>query len=308
MTSDGFSSNFDEAISKFLNLTTERHQMNNQYSTHSEATILTRSLQPSVSLSMAVESLKSDIFKHSAIGELKAFGQNLKSRPLTKNELRIFFASVGTFILQIPPGILAFSSRITDEWLIKRPYQALEFGSRILFAAVDEYGLNEMNQGLLPTHHQLYVDMAAHWGITEGELIDANYTLPSGMAFGSQVAEYYRTQSILSGLGFHLAVETTSTLEFGLYLKGFKKFASEYGLHDHDDPILNFLSIYIEVEASHREMGLEMTELYTQGQPDLVDQVRQGAFAFMESYGQLFVDLNHVIFDQPTITFPSLEI
>lgn len=258
---------------------------------------LNESSQPSsFSPSLIVEGLKSDIFKHTAIGELKAFGQNLQSRPLEIEELRIFFASVGAFILEIPPGILALASRITDECLKKSPFAALASGARILFAAVDEYGLNDMERGLLPTHHQLYVDMAAHWEITADDLVNAAYTLPSAKVFGHQVAQYYREQDILQGLGFHLAVETTSTLEFGLYLKGFKKFARQYKLQLKNDPILNFLFIHIDVETSHREMGLEMVELYTQGQPKLVDQVPCGAFTFMESYGRLFADLNQMLF------------
>ena len=55
--------------------------------------------------------------------------------------------------------------------------------ARILYAAVDEYGLNAMDHGLLPSHHQLYVDMAAHWNISREELLDDRYIVPAGREF-----------------------------------------------------------------------------------------------------------------------------
>jgi len=244
-----------------------------------------------------VEALKAEIHSHSGIRKLKKFGNNLQSRPLSSHEMCLFLASMGAFFLEVPPGILSLPSRITDEWLKIEPLKAIEKGARILFAAVDEFGLNDMDHGLLPTHHQLFIDIANHWGVSTADLADEAYILPAGAAFGHRIAEYYRERTILEGLGLHVAVETTATIEFGLFLRGFQKFSKEYKLKASGDPILNFFFIHMDVEASHREMGLEMIELYTKGQPELLAQVRAGVFAFMEAYGCLFAELNEAIYE-----------
>ena len=118
-------------------------------------------------VSPAIEGLKDLVFSHPAVKTLEAFGENLASRPLTRDEVRTLLASEGYFVLEVPPGVLALSSRITDECFETDPFQATGRAARILFAAIDEYGLNAMENGLLPSHHQLYADMAAHWGITQ---------------------------------------------------------------------------------------------------------------------------------------------
>lgn len=245
----------------------------------------------------SVEALKDEVFSHPAVKILEEFGENLKSRPLTRDEVRILLASEGVFVLEVPPGVLALSSRLTDEWFRIDPFQATGRAARVLFAAIDEYGLNAMDSGLLPSHHQLYADMAAHWGITSKELVDDRYVVPTAHEFGWVIRDYYRKQPLIEALGFHVANEATAPLDFGVFLKTFQTHREFYGLKENDS-VLNFLLIHEDVEVSHREMGVENVQLYTEGRPELVAQARVGVLAYMDIYGRFFAQLNERMFGQ----------
>lgn len=247
-------------------------------------------------ISPNVERLKTQVFSHPAVGILNSFGENLRSRPLDDDEMRTLLASEGRFVLEVPPGIVRLAGRMTDDWFTHDPFGATGRAARILFAAVDEYGLNDMQTGLLPSHHQLYVDMAAHWGMSAADLADRRYIVPSAYAFGDVIRDYYRERPIVEGLGFHVANEATAPLDFGVFLRSFQEFRDDYGFADDDDPILNFLLVHEDVEVSHREMGVETVQLYTDGRPDLVERARRGVLAYMECYGRFFAELNEAIF------------
>lgn len=247
-------------------------------------------------VSQSIEDLKTDVFSHPAVKVLEKFGENLRSRPLTRDEIRVLLASEGMFVLDVPPGILNLASRMTDEWFEIDAFQSTGRAARMLFAAVDEYGLNAVDSGLLPSHHQLYADMAAHWGITTEELLDDRYIVPTGREFAHVIRDYYRRRPIIEGLGFHVANEATAPLDFGVFLSTFQAHREAYGLQSKNDPVLNFLLVHDDVEVSHREMGVELVQLYTEGQPDLVARARHGVFAYMEIYGKFFAELNDAMF------------
>jgi Iron-containing redox enzyme len=249
-------------------------------------------------VSQSVEDLKAEVFSHPAVKVLEAFGNNLRSRPLTRDEVRVLLASEGMFVLEVPPGVVALASRITDEWFEIDAFQATGRAARILFAAVDEYGLNAMDSGLLPSHHQLYADMAAHWEISAEELLDDRYIVPTGRDFAHVIRDYYRRQPIVEALGFHVANEATAPLDFGVFLKTFQTHRDVYGLRAENDSVLDFLLVHEDVEVSHREMGVEMVQLYTEGRADLVMRARQGVLAYMEIYGKFFAELNDAMFGQ----------
>lgn len=252
----------------------------------------------SMPISDNIVALKDAVFSHPAVGILKKFEENLKSRLLTRDEIRVLLASEGMFVLEVPPGIVALASRMTDEWFKKEPFAATGRASRILFAAVDEYGLNDMEHGLLPSHHQLYVDMAAHWNITAKDLLDDRNIVPTAKEFAGTIGDYYRKRPIIEALGFHVANEATAPLDFGVFLATFREYREQYGLKAQNDPHLNFLLVHDDVEVSHREMGVEAVQLYTNGDPKLVSQARRGVFAYMECYGRFFTQLNDRIFGQ----------
>lgn len=252
----------------------------------------------SMPISDNIVALKDAVFSHPAVGILKKFEENLKSRLLTRDEIQVLLASEGMFVLEVPPGIVALASRMTDEWFKKEPFAATGRAARILFAAVDEYGLNDMEHGLLPSHHQLYVDMAAHWNITAKDLLDDRNIVPTAKEFAGTIGDYYRKRPIVEALGFHVANEATAPLDFGVFLATFREYREQYGLKAQNDPHLNFLLVHDDVEVSHREMGIEAVQLYTNGDPKLVSQARRGVFAYMECYGRFFAQLNDRIFGQ----------
>ncbi len=48
------------------------------------------------------QALEKAVYQHPAIHELKRFGESLQQRPLTKPELKLFFASLVAFAGDIP--------------------------------------------------------------------------------------------------------------------------------------------------------------------------------------------------------------
>ena len=170
-------------------------------------------------------------------------------------------------------------------------------GALILFAAVDEYGLHEMQAGPQRTHHQLYIDVLRHFGITVEDMLDEANILPEGKAMGRRTAEYYRWRSVPEAMGFHFASEATSNIEFGWYLAGFKTFAEEYGLLADGDPALHFFVIHTEVEPGHRDMGREIIKRYARTHKGITPAVVAGITAFLDGYGALFAALNRRLFN-----------
>jgi len=243
-----------------------------------------------------VSELKALVFSHPSVKILEAFGEKLRRHRLDRDQIKVLLASEGMFVLEVPPGVLSLSSRITDECFAQKPFAATGLAARVLFAAVDEYGLNDMEHGLLPSHHQLYLDMASHWGITAEELLDRKNIVPTAFEFAGVIRDYYRRRPIAEALGFHVANETTAPLDFGVFLKTFQAYRDEYGLKSENDPHLNFLLVHDDVEVSHREMGVEMVQLYTDGRPEPVARARKGVAAYMECYGRFFSELDEAIF------------
>ena len=152
--------------------------------------------------------------------------------------------------------------------------------------------------GYFPAHHQLYADMAAHWGITQQELLDARYCVPTGREFGKVIRHYYRNAPIVEALGFHVANEATAPLDFGVFLKTFQTHREFYGLRAENDSVLNFLLVHDDVEVSHREMGVEMVQLYTEGDPKMIERARKGVLDYMDIYGRFFAELSDAMFGQ----------
>jgi pyrroloquinoline quinone (PQQ) biosynthesis protein C len=245
-----------------------------------------------------VAALKDDVFRHPAVRTLERFGERLRQNPLKIEQIWTLLASEAMFVLEVPPGILRLASRITDEWLDVAPFQATGRAARILFAAVDEYGLNQIEDHLLPSHHELYADMAAHFGMTERDLVDSRYIVPSGFRFAKVIRDFYRERPIIEGLGFHIANEATAPLDFGVFLETFRTFRDEYGFQSENDRVLNFLLVHDDVEVSHREMGVEMLQIYSGGDPAMVDQAREGVMVYMACYGEFFAELEAAVFRQ----------
>lgn len=235
---------------------------------------------------------------HYAMQELGHFGKHLAAAPLDYDGLRTFFATLSAFFKHSPAGIMALALRITDDWMERDRYNATSKGGYILFADVDEYGLNELpTKGMQPTHHQLFLRLSQHLGVTEEDLHSPRYILPSGTEIGELNIEYYRQRTIGNALGFHLASETTSSREFVYFLKGFQAYKDVYKLESNRDPVLEFFRVHTLVEPLHKAMGRSIIDIYSQENPDIFYEVEQGALAFMEGFGNMFRDLNNTIFD-----------
>lgn len=253
-------------------------------------------METSNEVTAAIHALEQEIKEHVALKELREFGRLLVERPLDARGLKTFFATMRAFFDDIPTGILALALRVADDWAKHDPYEATAKGAYILFADVDEFGLHEQHNGLLPTHHQLFRDLTGHVGVSTADLASAEYILRSGTELGDQTTEYYRHRPVSEGLGFHLASETTSQREFVYFLKGFQVHQSHYGLTGDDDPVLDFFRVHTIVEPAHKSRGRELIEIYAARDAAIMPAVRAGAIAFMDGFAKLFRDLNDAIY------------
>lgn len=249
--------------------------------------------------------IEKEIFSHRGFSELEKFGLGLQSRPLTNDEVRVFFSSLSAFVGDIPGGILSLALRITDEYMPSDPLNATGKAAAILAAAVDEYGLHDTNNGIQRTHHQLFIDVIANWGLKPEDLTNEMYIVPAGAALGRRTAEYYRRRSIPEALGFHFASEATSSVEFGWYLQGFEKFKDIYNLEGENDPALTFFVIHTEVEPCHREYGLQTIISHLHSEPKAWREVLSGIKSFMDGYADLFSAVNQRIFGSDLRQFPK---
>lgn len=183
------------------------------------------------------------IVHHPAMSELEKFGGIIFSRPLSRPEMALFFATIWAFFKDVPAGIVALAARVTDEWIKEDMWNGTAKAAHILYASVDEYGLHQHSKHMLPTHHQMFKQLTTHLGLSDTELFNPQYILPEGTAMANNTHRMYRSEYLGEALGFHLASEMTSSREFQIFLKGFQKYAEEYGLVDEDDPVLAFFAI-----------------------------------------------------------------
>lgn len=250
---------------------------------------------PVVAVGPEVMALKQAVFDHPAARILASLEEKLSRGPLDRDRMRILLASEGSFVLELPPAIVALSSRITDHYFAVSPFQATGIAARVLYAAVDEYGLNEMSTGLLPSHHLLYAEMAAHWQITQEELTDPRYVVPEAARMAKTVNAYYRHRPLFEAMGCHIANETSAPLDFGVLSRYFKRFAAEFDL-DANGRILGFLTVHEDVEESHCDMGLEVVQMLMHEDPTALEQAHAGVQAYMDAYLRMFAQLEEVLF------------
>ncbi len=232
------------------------------------------------------------IVRHSALRELESFGKIISDKPLSHPERALFFATIWAFFKDVPAGIVALAARVTDEWIKEDMWHGTAKAAHILYASVDEYGLHQHSKHMLPTHHQMFKQLTTHLGLSDAELFNPHYILPEGTAMGNNTHRMYRSEFLGEALGFHLASEMTSSREFQFFLKGFQKYAGEYGLVDEDDPVLAFFSIHCEVEPMHVATGREIMISYLEKNPTIAPHAMRGAMAFMDGFEQMFAALN----------------
>jgi hypothetical protein len=225
---------------------------------------------------------------HPGMRSLQAFGEGLARVPLMKAELRIFLASTAEFFREVPGGILALALRIADDWMTCDRFGAVSRGAQVLYSAVDEFGLHQLHRGVQESHHEFFRRMAAGFGVLESELVDPVNVVPEARAMADLTRLYYRERSVAEGLGFHLASELTSDVEFNICLEGFRNFPMEYGLSGPDDPKLGFYLIHAQVEPMHGSTSRSAVIAHLQRDAAAELEVCAGVEAFMDCYGAFF--------------------
>jgi len=249
-----------------------------------------------IAFEIGFKELRESLDAHNALVELGKFGRNLASRPLSKEELKIYFSTMWAFFREVPTGILALALHVSDDSLDRDEWNGTAKGAHILFADVDEFGLQTLHKKFQPTHHHLFRDLVHFLGVEDSDFKNPKYVLNAGKEFGAVTREYYKFKPIEAGLGFHLASELTSSIEFRYFLDGFKKYKEDYGIASDNDPILTFFRIHTLVEPMHLAQSEKIIQHYLELDASKIDQVKEGAYAFMEGFERLFAALNARIY------------
>ena len=242
--------------------------------------------------------LEKKMSKHNAVAELNKFGDNLKNNVLSEEGLYSFFGTLWAFFREVPTGILALALRVSDDWMAKgNEWEATSKAAPILYANVDEFGL-QSDQKLLPTHHGLFIKLMDALNLNRKKLLQSVNILPGGKLLGQATFDYYRNQSIPAGIGFHMASEFTSSLEFQHFLDGFKTHLDAYGLTGSKQSTLAFFQIHTLVEPLHLELGKLSAIDYLETDENSIKEIERGAIAFMNGFEKLFSDLNSHVFEE----------
>jgi hypothetical protein len=243
------------------------------------------------------DDLNKQMSAHPATQALDKFGAHLKGNLLNEAYLKTFFGTLWAFFREVPTGILALSLKVSDDWM--ENYDEWEGTCRaapILYANVDEFGL-QSSERLLPTHHQLFIKLMDTLGLNRGALLESKHILPEGKSFGRTTREYYRERSIPEGIGFHMASEFTSSLEFQHFLDGFNAHLEAYGLSGKNKSALSFFQIHTQVEPLHLELGKLCARNYLEKKPNAIDEIRTGMIAFMDGFEKMFDSFNKAFFE-----------
>lgn len=263
----------------------------------SRATTSAVELGQAMDSSEIISSVMRDVEDHAGMAALRSFGARLKQQPMSQAQLTVFLASTAEFFKEVPAGILALGLRVTDDWMALDRFGAVTRGAMVLYSAVDEFGLHQLQRGVQASHHSLFREMAAGFGVAENDLLNPAHILPEATKMAEATRAYYRSKSVAAGLGFHLASEISSDIEFNLCLDGLRAFPADYGLDGDDDPKLRFYLIHTEVEPMHGSTSKEAVAACLLRDPASAPDIRDGALAFMEPYGRLFDALQRICGD-----------
>jgi len=274
--------------------------MNNSISLSTIPGQQAQALAPISSPASEADSVALRIDSHPGMFALKCFGEQLRKKPLDTAALQVFFASTAEFFREVPGGILALALRVTDDWMTHERFGAVEKGAQILYSAVDEFGLHQLRRGVQASHHAFFQETAAAFGVNRSGLEDPAAITQAAREMAALTALFYRRRPIGESLGFHLASELTSDVEFTLCLEGLQAHAACYGLAGPDDPKLGFYLIHTQVEPMHGSSSLTAVREYLARRPDCADEIADGADAFMDGYGRFFATLTERI-SAPTL-------
>src|SRR3954469_2801637 len=273
----------------------EHYSMNNAFSLSTIPGQQAQALAPISRLESEADSVALRIDAHPGMFALRCFGEQLRKKQLDTAALQVFFASTAEFFREVPGGILALALRLTDDWMPHERFAAVEKGAQILYSAVDEFGLHQLRRGVQASHHAFFLETAAGFGISRPALEAPEAVTHAAREMAALTALFYRRRPIGESLGFHLASELTSDVEFTLCLKGLQAHATDYGLAGSAGPKPGFYFIHTQVEPMHGSSSRTAVSDYLSRRPDCADQVAAGAEAFMDGYGRFFDTLTERI-------------
>jgi hypothetical protein len=228
-------------------------------------------------------------FYHPAIEALQTFNQHFDSRPLTRTELRLFFASMASFNRHTIGGIAILAGRLSDDILPLLPKTGHEVGAYVLDAAIDEYGLRES-----VTHVELARNFAEYLGVSPEEVEAKGNGCASAIELGGALFSWYRERPVAFALGVHTASEVTSVQEFVAWHATFLKFP-EYRF-SHGAPEFEYMRAHAVHEPDHINGAKLCIRRYLNVFPDRGSSVQEGAQAYLSRYESMLKELDARIF------------
>jgi hypothetical protein len=228
--------------------------------------------------------------RHAGLAALDAFNRHLASRPLARQELRLFLASLAAFNRHTIGGIAILAGRLSDEVLPHLPKTGHEIGAYVLDAAVDEYGLRES-----VTHVELARDFAEYLGIPCGEVEATQNACPAAVKLGDALFSWYRESPAAFALGVHTASEVTSAQEFIAWHDVFLSFP-QYRL-TREMPAFEYMRAHCVHEPAHINHARTCVGRYLDALPAHRRPLADGAQAYLDLYEQMFHQLDRMIFN-----------
>jgi hypothetical protein len=228
--------------------------------------------------------------RHGAVAALEAFNRHLASRPLTRQELRLFLASLAAFNRHTIGGIAILAGRVSDDVLPHLPKTGHEIGAYVLDAAVDEYGLRES-----ATHVELARDFAEYLGIPCEEVEARQNACPAAVKLGDALFSWYRESPAAFALGVHTASEATSVKEFNVWHDVFLSFP-QYRF-TREMPAFEYMRAHCMHEPAHINNARICIGRYLDALPAHRRPLADGAQAYLDLYEEMFRALDTMIFN-----------
>jgi hypothetical protein len=217
--------------------------------------------------SKTIQKLEKMILEHDGWEVMEDYGRLLKSRIMSRDQLKVYFANQMLTAWDVPPGILALTVKISDDWMNRDAFASHGVAAKTLFAGIHEYGLHAPERLGIAKHHFLLLKEAhLSWGFDAEELHrmkDGNQIWPEARALASCIYDFMRLRPVGQGVGAHMAIEVTADREWGLNYEAFSHLWKEYGLSGPDDPAVGFYGIHNEQEPIHASLTSEVAELYS---------------------------------------------
>jgi len=258
--------------------------------------IIAPSLLAVISSDPHIASIGDSVGSHRVFGRLLEFGREMKARPLDAQQRRTLLASLWTFFEQFPTGILALTVRACDEWARRDPWSATSMGANVLFADVDEFGLNNVADRIYPSHHQMFLEFANHLGVKREDLLSTKNVVHGAYTLAKLVHELYRHAPLGNGLGMHFASELVASVEFQALFDGFRTHKQAYGFSSDEDEALTFIRIHTTVEPKHLGQNCELIKTGLQEGMIRSDDVVSAAVKYLDQFDLVYQELNHTLF------------